>query len=50
MQEIIKEFVVKELEKESFVNDSKDICFLSMEDMEKAVQRGLENITKKLKG
>ena len=46
---VLKETILKELEKESFMNDSHDICFLTQKEIDDAVENGIKKVFEKIK-
>jgi hypothetical protein len=49
MEDKLKEYILKELSKESFLNDVNDVCFLTQDEINRAVEKGIENFTSQLK-
>lgn len=48
MEQKLKEYILKELSKESFLNDSHDVCFLTQDEINKAVENGIKKFTEQL--
>ena len=46
---VLKEAILKELEEESFMNDSNDVCFLTQKEIDDAVEKGIKKVFEKIK-
>lgn len=46
---VLKETILKELDKESFENDVHDICFLTQNEIDNAVENGIKKVFEKIK-
>lgn len=49
MEDKVKEYILKELAKNSFLSDSNDVCFLSQDDIDKAVENGIKIFIEQMK-
>ena len=49
MEDKVKQYILKELAKNSFLSDSNDVCFLSQDDIDKAVENGIKIFIEQIK-
>ena len=46
---VLKETILKELDKKSFLNSHNDICFLTQDEINDAVEKGIKKVLEKIK-